>query len=155
MNPLLALARMLAALHDGEGRVSVPGFYDDVIALEPLERKQIQDLPFDEADWLKSTGAPSTWGEADIDARGNLARRRFDCRGITGGFQGEERDDHSGSMRRNHCRLVPNQEPDDISRKVMEHLRAPRAQRRSIRGCRLTMGVALIFPPPITPFTKS
>src|SRR5579859_2528666 len=58
-NPVHALAKMIAALHDDGGRVTVPGFYDDVLALTAEERAQIASLPFDEEQWLQSTGAPA------------------------------------------------------------------------------------------------
>lgn len=125
MNPLLALSRMLAALHDSDGRVSVPGFYDDVIALTPLERRAIQELPFDEAGWLKSTGAPRVWGEAGYSTLERIwARPTLDCCGIAGGFQGEGAKTiiPASASAKIACRLVPNQEPDDILRKVKDHL---------------------------------
>jgi acetylornithine deacetylase/succinyl-diaminopimelate desuccinylase-like protein len=125
MNPLLALSRMLAALHDSDGRVSVPGFYDDVIALTPLERGAMRELPFDEQGWLKSTGAPRVWGEAGYSTLERIwARPTLDCCGITGGFQGEGAKTiiPASASAKIACRLVPNQEPDDILRKVKEHL---------------------------------
>ncbi len=125
MNPLLTLARMLAALHDSDGRVTVPGFYDDVLALTPLERRAIQELPFDEAEWLRSTGAPSVWGETGYSTLERIwARPTLDCCGITGGFQGEGAKTiiPARASAKIACRLVPNQEPDDILRKVKEHL---------------------------------
>src|SRR5580658_2894129 len=125
LNPVLELARMLAALHDSQGRVAVPGFYDDVVALTPSERRAIQDLPFDETEWLKSTGAPSTWGEAGYSTLERIwARPTLDCCGISGGFQGEGAKTIIPARARAKlsCRLVPHQEPDDITRKLTEHL---------------------------------
>jgi acetylornithine deacetylase/succinyl-diaminopimelate desuccinylase-like protein len=63
MNPIHALAKMIAALHDEDGRVTVPGFYDAVLPISDVERREIAALPFDEGAWLRSTGAPATWGE--------------------------------------------------------------------------------------------
>jgi acetylornithine deacetylase/succinyl-diaminopimelate desuccinylase-like protein len=125
MNPVLALARMLAGLHDAQGRVSIPGFYDDVILLTPSDRKAIKELPFDEAEWLKSTGAPCTWGEAGYSTLERIwARPTLDCCGITGGFQGEGAKTiiPARASAKLACRLVPNQEPDDVLRKVAAHL---------------------------------
>ena len=62
-NPLNALAKMISRLHDDDGRVAVPGFYDAVVALTDTERKEIASLPFDERAWLESTGSPSVFGE--------------------------------------------------------------------------------------------
>ncbi len=134
MNPVLALARMLAGLHDGEGRITVPGFYDRVLSLTPIERKAIAELPFDEADWLKSTGASSTWGEAGYSTLERIwARPTLDCCGITGGFQGEGAKTiiPARASAKIACRLVPDQEPDEILRKVTQHLKdlAPKGVR--------------------------
>ncbi|MGH3428616.1 MAG: M20/M25/M40 family metallo-hydrolase, partial [Mycobacteriales bacterium] len=64
-NPLHALTGLLAALHDADGAVAVPGFYDDVIPLTEAERKNFASLPFDEADWLAGTArSQATFGEA-------------------------------------------------------------------------------------------
>ncbi|MGH7328383.1 MAG: M20/M25/M40 family metallo-hydrolase, partial [Polyangiaceae bacterium] len=62
-NPVDVLAKMIAKLHDDEGKVSVPGFYDKVVSLTAAERKEIASLPFDEKEWLASTGSPAISGE--------------------------------------------------------------------------------------------
>jgi acetylornithine deacetylase/succinyl-diaminopimelate desuccinylase-like protein len=125
MNPVLALARMLAALHDPRGRVTVPGFYDDVVPLTPLDRAAIRELPFDEAAWLKSTGSPCVWGEEGYSTLERIwARPTLDCCGISGGFQGEGAKTiiPARASAKIACRLVPNQEPEDVLRKVTAYL---------------------------------
>jgi acetylornithine deacetylase/succinyl-diaminopimelate desuccinylase-like protein len=125
LNPLNALAKMIASLHDDAGRVTVPGFYDDVVALTARERAEIAALPFDEAEWLRSTGAPSTWGETGYSTLERVwARPTLDCCGMGGGFQGEGAKTivPARAMAKLSSRLVPNQEPDDIARKLSEHL---------------------------------
>ncbi|MGA3119157.1 MAG: dipeptidase [Polyangiaceae bacterium] len=125
-NPVNALARMIAQLHDAEGHVAVPGFYDDVVPLSAGERDAIAHLPFDEAEWLASTGAPGVWGERGYSTLERIwARPTLDCCGIGGGFQGEGAKTiiPARAQAKISCRLVPNQEPDDIARKVTEHLR--------------------------------
>jgi acetylornithine deacetylase/succinyl-diaminopimelate desuccinylase-like protein len=120
-NPIHALAKMLAALHDEDGRVDVPGFYDAVVPLTEIERQSIADLPFDEAAWLRSTGAPAPAGERGYSTLERLwARPTLDCCGIWGGFQGEGAKTvlPARAGAKVSCRLVPNQEPDDIARKV-------------------------------------
>jgi acetylornithine deacetylase/succinyl-diaminopimelate desuccinylase-like protein len=126
MNPVNALAKMIASLHDEGGRVAVAGFYDDVVALGDAERKQIASLPFDEQSWLRSTGAPATWGEEGYSTlERTWARPTLDCCGIGGGFQGEGAKTiiPARASAKISCRLVPNQEPNDIARKLTEHLR--------------------------------
>jgi acetylornithine deacetylase/succinyl-diaminopimelate desuccinylase-like protein len=125
MNPVLALARMLAALHDPLGRVTVPGFYDEVLPLTPRDRAAMRELPFDESEWLKSTGAPRAWGEAGYSTLERIwGRPTLDCCGISGGFQGVGAKTiiPARASAKLACRLVPNQEPDDISRKLTAYL---------------------------------
>ena len=134
MNPVNALAKMIGALHDDEGKVTVPGFYDDVRALQPADREPLARLPFDEQGWLKSTGAPALWGEKGYSTLERIwARPTLDCSGIRGGFQGDGAKTiiPASASAKIGCRLVPDQEPDDIARKLTEHLQriAPNAVR--------------------------
>jgi len=134
MNPVNALAKMIGSLHDDDGKVTIPGFYDDVRTLQPADREPIAALPFDEQAWLKATGAPALWGEKGYSTLERLwARPTLDCSGICGGFQGEGAKTiiPASASAKIGCRLVPDQEPDDIARKVTEHLQriAPKAVR--------------------------
>ncbi|HXX66167.1 MAG TPA: dipeptidase [Polyangiaceae bacterium] len=125
-NPANVLARMVASLHDDDGRVAVDGFYDAVVPLSPEERAEIAKLPFDERDWLAATGAPALRGEPGYSTLERIwARPTIDCCGIGGGFQGEGAKTIIPARARAKlgCRLVPDQEPEDIARKVADHLR--------------------------------
>ena len=85
---------MVAALHDDDGRVLVPGFYDAVIALTDAERQSIASLPFDQAAWLRSTGASAPAGERGYSTLERFwARPTLDCCGIWGGFPGGRSED--------------------------------------------------------------
>jgi acetylornithine deacetylase/succinyl-diaminopimelate desuccinylase-like protein len=124
-NPINALARMIASLHDDDGRVAVAGFYDAVAPLSAAERAQIAGLPFDEKEWLASTGAPELRGEKGYSTLERIwARPTIDCCGISGGFQGEGAKTIIPARARVKigCRLVPDQEPEDIARKLTDHL---------------------------------
>jgi acetylornithine deacetylase/succinyl-diaminopimelate desuccinylase-like protein len=126
LNPVNALARMIASLHDDAGRVTVPGFYDSVLPLRDDERRAIASLPFDEREWLRSTGAPAVWGEAGYSTLERIwARPTLDVCGIHGGFLGEGAKTilPARASAKVSCRLVPDQEPDDIARKLGDHLR--------------------------------
>ena len=124
-NPVNALARMIASLHDADGKIAVPGFYDKVIALTEIERKEIAGLPFDEKEWLASTGSPSTVGEKGFTTLERVwARPTLDCNGISGGFSGEGSKTiiPARAMAKITCRLVPDQDPDEIAKLVGAHL---------------------------------
>lgn len=126
MNPVNALAKMIAKLHDDDGRITVPGFYDSVRPLTDAERKEIASLPFDEAEWLKSTGCPAVFGEKGFSTLERIwARPTLDCCGIVGGFTGEGAKTiiPARASAKISCRLVPDQEPEEIERKVGEYLK--------------------------------
>ena len=122
-NPANALAQIIAALKGPDGRIRIPGFYDDVVALTETDRAAFADLPFDEAAFLERTGVPALVGEAGytvLERKG--ARPSLDVNGIWGGFMG------AGSKTiipahahaKISCRLVSNQEPH----RIYEQLRA-------------------------------
>jgi acetylornithine deacetylase/succinyl-diaminopimelate desuccinylase-like protein len=124
-NPVNALAKMIASLHDADGKVAVPGFYEKVLELTEVERKEIAGLPFDEKEWLASTGSPQTVGEKGFTTLERVwARPTLDCNGISGGFAGEGSKTiiPARAMSKITCRLVPDQEPDEIARLVATHL---------------------------------
>jgi len=90
LNPINALTRLLGALHDAEGRVTLPGFYDGVAELSPAQRREWDELGFDETAFLGEIGLHRPAGEA---GRGGLermwARPTADINGIWGGYQGD------------------------------------------------------------------
>ncbi len=130
-NPAVALSRILSGLIGDDGRVQVPGFYDDVVPLTELERSQMADLPFDEQQYLKQVGVSDTWGEAGFTAlERRWARPTFDINGLTSGYQGTGAktiipDRASAKI---SFRLVPNQSPEPIEkafRAMVEKLALP------------------------------
>lgn len=124
-NPVNVLAKMIASLHDDDGKIAVKGFYDKVIALTEIERKEIAGLPFDEKEWLESTGSPAVTGEKGFTTLERVwARPTLDCNGIAGGFQGEGSKTiiPARAMAKITCRLVPDQDPDEIAKLVGAHL---------------------------------
>lgn len=126
-NPAAAIARIVASLHDDEGRVAVPGFYDDVAPLAAWEREAWARLPFGEAEILKVTGAPGLFGEAGFTSlERTWARPTAEVNGIGGGFQGVGTKTvlPSSAFAKLTFRLVPNQRPDDVMEKVKAHLAA-------------------------------
>ena len=89
-NPANALARIIAECKGRDGVVRVPGFYDDVIPVDPAARARLAALPFDEAAYLDRVGVPALAGEADytvLEREG--VRPTLDVNGIWGGFQGD------------------------------------------------------------------
>jgi acetylornithine deacetylase/succinyl-diaminopimelate desuccinylase-like protein len=116
-NPANALARIITALKGPDGRILIPGFYDDVVPLTDQERAMLAELPFDEDGYRAKIGASGLTGEAGfttVERRG--VRPTLDVNGIWGGFQGEG----SKTIIPAHAhakvstRLVPDQDPEKI-----------------------------------------
>jgi acetylornithine deacetylase/succinyl-diaminopimelate desuccinylase-like protein len=90
LNPINALTRLLGGLHDGEGRVHLPGFYDGVAEISAEQAAEWRALGFDEAGFLGEIGLSSPVGEAGRDGLDRLwARPTADINGIWGGYQGD------------------------------------------------------------------
>ncbi|HEY5311565.1 MAG TPA: dipeptidase [Pirellulales bacterium] len=125
-NPANALARMLAALVDEHGRVQVPGFYDDVVELDPQERRQMAELPFSDAQFMQSIGVDGLSGEQGYTTlERKWARPTCDINGLTSGYQGEGAKTvlparASGKF---SFRLVPKQDPLKLQRSLDQMLR--------------------------------
>lgn len=118
-NPLQAMVEILAALHDNQGRVAVPGFYDKVRPLTEDEREEFKRLPFDEETLRREIGVPQLWsGEAGytpLERRG--ARPTLEIHGIRGGFVGEGQKTviPARVAAKVSMRLVPDQDPREIA----------------------------------------
>ncbi len=88
-NPATALAELIAALHDDDRRVTVPGFYDDVVELTTNERELFARLPFDEAGWLSTAASRATAGERGYTSLERVwARPTAEVNGLSSGYTG-------------------------------------------------------------------
>ena len=126
-NALDALARLLSGLKDEHGRVLVPGFYDDVRELGDAERAAFAHVPFDEAAFRADAGVSATPGETGYSLLERLwARPTLDVNGVSGGFQGAGAKTviAAEAMAKVSCRLVPDQDPQDVLTKLRTHLLA-------------------------------
>lgn len=125
-NPAMALCQMVGKLRDKQGRVAVPGFYDDVAPLSSYERRQFKRLPFNESAYRKFLGVPGLFGEKGFTAiEQRSARPTLEINGLTSGYQGEGSKTIVPSWARVKitCRLVPGQKPEKIARLVKKHLK--------------------------------
>ncbi len=117
-NPVNALARLVAGMHDSNGRVTLPGFYDDVLDLTDAERTQWEALPFDEAEYAQSLGVKALGGgESDFSVlERRWARPTLDANGIVGGYTGfgSKTIIPAEASAKISMRLVANQDPDKI-----------------------------------------
>ena len=124
-NPLTAIAKLISSLHDSDGKIKVPGFYDDVREIQEWERDAWAGLPVNEAETLELTGSSQLFGEKGFtDAERRWARPTAEVNGIGGGYQGEGSKTviPSQSFAKLSFRLVPDQDPENILKLVKEHL---------------------------------
>ncbi len=125
-NPIHALCTMIASLHDERGRITIPGFYDRVQPLDPEERAELARIPFDRETWLKEAGVRTDWGEFEYSIiERTSARPTLDVNGIWGGYTepGAKTVLPSKAFAKISMRLVPDQEPAEITRLISEHLK--------------------------------
>ena len=124
-NPLHAMARLITSLHEPNGRVAVAGFYDSVRDCTADERAAIAALPFDEHAYLTQIGAPSTFGEPGYTTlERQWTRPTIEVNGMWGGYEGPGQKTviPSEAHAKITCRLVPDQDPDDVVALVTHHL---------------------------------
>ena len=124
-NPVNELCRLIAQVVDEEGRITVPGFYDDVEEVPAAEREMIAGIPFDEAAYKAAIGVDALKGEAGYSTlERNSCRPSFDVCGIWGGYTGEGAKTvlPSKAYAKVSCRLVPHQDHARISRLFAEHI---------------------------------
>lgn len=117
-NPANALTRMLAGLVDDQGRIQVPGFYDDVIPLDEREREQFAALEFDESAFMRQLGVDALHGEVGFTTlERRWARPTCDINGIWGGYQGEGAKTvlPARAGAKFSFRLVPDQDPVKVA----------------------------------------
>ncbi|HDD23896.1 MAG TPA: dipeptidase [Chloroflexi bacterium] len=125
-NPIHALCAMIAQLHDANGHITIPGFYDRVRPLSAEERAEMSNIPFDRDAWLQEAGVPTDWGEPEYTiVERTSARPTLDVNGIWGGYiqPGAKTVLPSKAYAKISMRLVPDQEPAEIARLIEEHLR--------------------------------
>src|SRR4051795_13607454 len=117
-NPAFVLAQMLAQMKDRSGRIRIPGFYDDVVALQEEEQQAWASLPFNEKKYKKDFGIPKVAGETGYTTlERTWARPTFEVNGLLSGFTGEGAKTvlPAVAMAKVSMRLVPNQDPDTIA----------------------------------------
>ncbi len=124
-NPAMALCQILGGLRDKNGKITVPGFYDDIQPLSRFERQQMARLHFHQREYTEFLGVPQLFGEKGYTPNEQRsARPTFEINGLTSGYQGEGSKTIVPSWARAKitCRLVGNQKPDQVRAAVIAHL---------------------------------
>lgn len=146
-NPANALCDIIAALKDSDGRITVPGFYDNV-RLDAAERESLAQVPFDEEGFRREAGVDRLWGEAGYTTLERMsARPTLDVNGMWGGFAGEGSKTiiPSWAAAKISMRLVPDQDPQRIFQLFSEYVQelAPPEVRVEVRD--LVGGVPVVI----------
>jgi acetylornithine deacetylase/succinyl-diaminopimelate desuccinylase-like protein len=116
-NPAQVLADLISKMHDAQGRVTLDGFYNEVLPLSSEEREKLARYGLSDAEYCADLGVPSLWGEKDFSPVERLgARPTLEINGILSGFtgQGSKTIIPAYAMAKISTRLVPNQDPEKV-----------------------------------------
>ena len=125
-NPINVLCKLMADITDADGRITIPGFYDDVEEVSEAERQMIAQVPFDETKYKAAIGVDALFGEKGYSTlERNSCRPSFDICGIWGGYTGEGSKTvlPSKAYAKVSTRLVPHQDHAKISALFEDYLR--------------------------------
>jgi len=139
VNPALALARILATIHDSEGRIVVPGFADRCREWPVEQRVALEAIPFSEESFRLEAGVPALGGEAGYSTlERRWMRPTFEILGFVGGHTGQGLKSivPASALAKIGCRLVPDQDPGEIEQLVRTHVEraAPAGVRVEVRA---------------------
>jgi acetylornithine deacetylase/succinyl-diaminopimelate desuccinylase-like protein len=124
-NPAMVLCQLLASMRGANGKIKVPGFYDDVESLSRFEREQLGRYPETESSLKRQLGVRELFGEKGFSAvEQRAARPTLEINGLTSGYQGEGSKTivPSQASAKITCRLVPNQKPDHVLKVIKKYL---------------------------------
>jgi acetylornithine deacetylase/succinyl-diaminopimelate desuccinylase-like protein len=125
VNPAMALARILATFHDANGHIAIAGFYDKVREWDPRVREQMRGLPFDDKTLMRETGVDALGGEKGYTTLEKLwTRPTCEVNGLLSGYIGEGAKTvlPAKAMAKVSCRLVPDQDPQEIEKLMKAHV---------------------------------
>lgn len=139
-NPIQVLCEMISGLIDSDGRVTVPGFYDDVVELSRAERRMLARAPFNMQEYKDFLGVRALRGEKGYTPLERTGIRPcLDVCGIYGGYTGEGAKTvlPSEARAKISMRLVPNQRSADITRRFARYFKslAPRCVSVEVKEC--------------------
>ncbi len=124
-NPAQVLCDLISGMHDDQGRITLPGFYDKVLYLDDEEREELARLPTGESFYLTQSGAPVLWGEPEYTpVERATGRPTLEVNGMLSGFTGEGQKTvlPAQAMAKISCRTVANQEPGEIHQQLLQYL---------------------------------
>ncbi len=148
-NPIQALSEIIASLHDKNGRVAIPGFYNHVRTLTKAERAAYKKLPWNDKAYAKDLGVKQLYGEKGFSSLERVwARPTLECNGIWGGYTGEGAKTvlPSKAFAKISMRLVPDQTSAKVAKLFEKHLKKIAPKTIDIKVRALHGGEAAITP---------
>lgn len=148
-NPVNALAEIIARLHNPDGTIAVPGFYDDVVPLTDDEREMIARISMTEEEFKEATGVPAVWGDERFTIRERVsARPTLDVNGIWGGYAGPGPKTiiPAQAGAKISSRLVGNQDPHRIFELVKSYIESIAPETVEVTVELLTTGMPALIP---------
>ncbi len=139
-NPITVLCEMIATLHDENGRVAVPGFYDKVVNLSRKDRQMLARAPFDLKEYMEFLDIKEVRGEKGYSTLERTGIRPcLDVCGIWGGYTGEGAKTvlPSEAHAKISMRLVPDQKSGEITKLFAKHFKsiAPKCVKVEVKEC--------------------
>jgi acetylornithine deacetylase/succinyl-diaminopimelate desuccinylase-like protein len=126
-NPAQALIELVAGMHDKNGSITLPGFYDSVRPVSAEEHADMKRLPQNETFYREQTGVPELWGEPDyLPVERVGARPTLEVNGFLSGYTGEGSKTvlPAKAMAKLSCRLVPDQDAHEVHKQLMAYMEA-------------------------------
>ncbi|MCK5822149.1 MAG: dipeptidase [Bacteroidales bacterium] len=154
-NPINVLSEMIASLQDENKRITIPGFYDDVLDVTPEERELMAKAPFDLDGYKKAIDVEELGGETGYSTNERTGiRPSFDVCGIWGGYTGEGAKTvlPSKAYAKISARLVPNQDHNKIAVLIQSHLESIAPANVKVKVENLHGGPAYVSPTTITAY---
>jgi len=139
-NPIQVLCEMISSLIDADGKITVPGFYDDVVELSRADRKMLSRAPYDEKEYKEFLDVKALRGEKGYTTLERTGIRPcLDVCGIWGGYTGEGAKTvlPSEAHAKISMRLVPNQRSAVITKLFAKHFKAiaPKCVKVEVKEC--------------------
>ena len=148
-NPINELARIISKLQDENGKIKIPGFYDEVIKATKNEKENIKTLNFSDKKYAKDLGVKELFGEKGYSTLERLwSRPTLDCNGIIGGFteKGAKTVLPSKASAKISMRLVPNQTPDKIAKLFEKYVKSIAPKNVQVKVTSLHGGFPVMIP---------
>ncbi|MBI2342646.1 MAG: M20/M25/M40 family metallo-hydrolase, partial [Deltaproteobacteria bacterium] len=148
-NPLNVLGHIIAGLQDEDGKILIPGFYDDVLKPTDEELEGFKKLPYNDAEMKRCAGVSSIWGESEFTPLERIwIRPTLDVNGLIGGYTGEGSKTviTTRGTAKISMRLVADQNPVKIAKQFEQYVKKMAPKGIELEAKKLTSAYPVHFP---------